>query len=266
MICFSPISIDDPTGTRKKINVPCGTCLACLERKREYWSWRIKKESEESEMARFITLTYDDQYLPKKNDLVSLDKNDLIRYLKRLRKVSSKLRYFAVGEYGSQTKRPHYHAIIFNTDDDKIHDKWKNGITHSVPANDATIHYITKYLIGDDKVKLKWLFKEKGIQQPFQIMSKGLGRSYIKKEMIRYHQERKEIFTKEKGGIIVPLPRYMRERIFNAEQLKILNQLARAKAVEKDVNKSYEEIMSERLRMRYLAKKSSKSNEKQILK
>jgi hypothetical protein len=47
----------------------------------------------------------------------SLDKRQLQLWLKRLRTALAplglRLRFFAVGEYGSETSRPHYHAIIF---------------------------------------------------------------------------------------------------------------------------------------------------------
>ena len=31
-------------------------------------------------------------------------------------KNTTPLKYYAVGEYGGQTKRPHYHIVIFNAD------------------------------------------------------------------------------------------------------------------------------------------------------
>lgn len=57
----------------------------------------------------FVTLTYNDDHLP---DLSSLVPKHLTNWLKRLRKQVS-FRYFAVGEYGGLTWRPHYHAAIF---------------------------------------------------------------------------------------------------------------------------------------------------------
>jgi len=62
----------------------------------------------------FITLTYDDKYLPYHG---SLDISDLQGFMKRLRKrYGSGIRFFACGEYGSVTFRPHYHALLFNHD------------------------------------------------------------------------------------------------------------------------------------------------------
>lgn len=69
----------------------------------------------------FVTLTYSDSSLPmvsslkSRSNLATLNPRDLQLFLKRLRFHSpQKLRFFAVGEYGPQTFRPHYHAGIFN--------------------------------------------------------------------------------------------------------------------------------------------------------
>lgn len=55
-------------------------------------------------------MTYDDNNLPKSG---TLRKRDVQLFLKKLRKAGFKVRYFAVGEYGDQTWRPHYHLAIF---------------------------------------------------------------------------------------------------------------------------------------------------------
>lgn len=59
----------------------------------------------------FLTLTYDDANLPPGPSLVP---RDLTLFLKKLRKYFPAFRYFACGEYGDQTKRPHYHLVMFN--------------------------------------------------------------------------------------------------------------------------------------------------------
>lgn len=61
----------------------------------------------------FVTLTYENQYLPKN---YSVDKTEMQLFMKRLRKSiePSVVRFFGVGEYGEQTLRPHYHLLLFN--------------------------------------------------------------------------------------------------------------------------------------------------------
>lgn len=56
----------------------------------------------------FVTLTY----AAERFELVPKDLQD---WLKRFRRAVSpkKIRFFAVGEYGDRTQRPHYHAAVF---------------------------------------------------------------------------------------------------------------------------------------------------------
>lgn len=64
----------------------------------------------------FVTLTYTDQALAfGANGLATLEPKHLQDWLKRLRKklVPLKLRYYAVGEYGDESWRPHYHVVLF---------------------------------------------------------------------------------------------------------------------------------------------------------
>lgn len=60
----------------------------------------------------FLTLTYDDEHVPKDGSLVP---RDMQLFLKRLRKKIQprKLRFFGVGEYGDNSERPHYHIALF---------------------------------------------------------------------------------------------------------------------------------------------------------
>lgn len=96
------------------LTVPCGQCLGCrLERSRR-WAVRIVHESQMHERNSFLTLTYDDEHLPKDR---SLCLDDFQRFFKRLRKQSaSPLRFFHCGEYGETTQRPHYHCCLFGED------------------------------------------------------------------------------------------------------------------------------------------------------
>lgn len=60
----------------------------------------------------FVTLTYDPESLPRGGTLV---KRHVQLFIKRLRRSLGKRRisYFAVGEYGDESQRPHYHALLF---------------------------------------------------------------------------------------------------------------------------------------------------------
>lgn len=108
--------------------MPCGKCAACQIQKRKDMSVRLAHEASQYEDSCFITLTYDEDNVPKTEDGdKTLLPSDVQKFMKRLRrhleyvpkKVKGirdhvgKVRYFAVGEYGGKTHRPHYHLIIF---------------------------------------------------------------------------------------------------------------------------------------------------------
>lgn len=81
----------------------------------------------------FITLTYEDGKLPPHN---SLRHRDFQLFMKRLRKKTgpAKVRFYMCGEYGTETHRPHYHAILFGYDwpDKKLwQDNGERGKTYT---------------------------------------------------------------------------------------------------------------------------------------
>lgn len=103
------------------IAVPCGSCIICRKRKASALATRAIMETESCGSAPlFITLTYNNEHLPKnEHSYETLRKSDLQLFFKRLRSlldnqnISHSLRYLACGEYGSHTKRPHYHLLLW---------------------------------------------------------------------------------------------------------------------------------------------------------
>lgn len=131
MPCYGPLTAYyakevNPTGKRSlvfsptashsglPIKLPCGQCIGCrLERSRQ-WAVRCLHENRCHDTSVFLTLTYDDCHLPASGSLV---KRDLQLFMKRVRKSRCEtLRFFACGEYGDTTNRPHYHVLLFGTD------------------------------------------------------------------------------------------------------------------------------------------------------
>ena len=110
--------------------IPCGRCMSCRLNTAEDWALRCALEYKYSDCASFLTLTYNDDFLEYGNRVnyrersVSLEptlrKKHFQLFNKRLREYSSRvlgidnIRFFACGEYGSTTQRPHYHGIYFN--------------------------------------------------------------------------------------------------------------------------------------------------------
>lgn len=99
----------------------CGQCDPCRFNRRRTWAHRIMLEASMYTKNMFLNLTYNDSslpvvVLPGLEAMAELRPKHLQDWLKRFRKAisPSKIRYFAVGEYGDESFRPHYHAIIFN--------------------------------------------------------------------------------------------------------------------------------------------------------
>ncbi len=102
------------------VTVPCGQCSGCrLERSRQ-WAIRCVHEAQLHSDNCFITLTYNNEHLPKDR---SLDPRSFQLFIKKLRKSQEpkKIRYFHCGEYGDLNGRPHYHAILFGHDFEDKH-------------------------------------------------------------------------------------------------------------------------------------------------
>ena len=97
----------------ESFRVPCGQCGHCRLRAAQDWAIRCMHEAQTSEAACFITLTYDEDNRPED---WSINKKHFQDFAKRLRKRVGPFRYLACGEYGDESSRPHYHAILFGVD------------------------------------------------------------------------------------------------------------------------------------------------------
>lgn len=167
------------------VDLPCGKCLSCKADQSLMWSIRAYHESTFHNQNSFITLTYDDANFPADG---KISKDELQRFFKRLRKEvhPAKLRYIACGEYGDQTRRPHYHAIIFGLD--FLHDKititdqlytsptlakvWGKGHVTIAPVTMSSICYVCGYVL-----------KKMNDEDTFNLMSRrpGIGHDWLDK-------------------------------------------------------------------------------------
>lgn len=95
------------------------------------WATRCMHEAQMHEHSSFITLTYSDEHLPED---YSVSVREMQLFMKRLRfEITTRIRFFAVGEYGDKNLRPHYHALIFGYDfpDRVIYARTKDGIRYT---------------------------------------------------------------------------------------------------------------------------------------
>jgi hypothetical protein len=149
--------------------------------------------------------------------LPTLNKKHVQDFMKRLRgKLSEKLKYYAVGEYGEKTQRPHYHMLIFGLNksgrrlEKYLYDKWTYGQIDIGSVNAASIRYITNYMVQ------KAQYKNPFIQNPFSLMSKGIGKQYLEKQVHidKHHNDLERNYMMFEDGQKSRLPRYYREKIY----------------------------------------------------
>lgn len=213
----------------------CGQCLPCRINKKRIWTHRILLESTLREDNCFATLTYAPENEPAGG---TLRPEDVTKWLKRFRKEIEpiKIRYFIVGEYGDQTQRPHYHAIIFgyprcdrgNTSPDRrgyccpvcerVRRTWQHGHIYlgDVTSESASYvaGYVTKKLTSADDERLQ------GRHPEYARMSlrPGIGGDFIDEmaSTILYHglEAQKDVpNTLQHGKRKLPLGRYLTRRL-----------------------------------------------------
>lgn len=207
------------------IPVPCGKCPECLSRRISGWSFRLCQTARKAKSSNFITLTYDTQHVPiTSKGWMSLDKRHVQLFFKRLRKshvgrvesVEAPIRYYAAGEYGTTSKRPHYHILLFNADLSKIQDAWGMGSVHygnSTSVNEATAGYTLKYM---SKPRLIPMHKNDDRVPEFALMSKGLGKEYLTPQMIAWHKASllDRMYLNIEDGKKIAMPRYLKDKIY----------------------------------------------------
>lgn len=177
--------------------------------------------------ACFVTLTYAPEHLPKDG---SIDKEELQRFFKRLRKNldGRKIRYYATGEYGDRTYRPHYHAIIMGISlaehhigqkghclKGPINDAWEKGFVNLGTVNAKSIRYVANYInkVYHDPDLAERMYR--GKTQPFKILSNGMGKEWVK-DNLGFLMENACIRIK---GNEVSLPLYYAREIERLEEL-----------------------------------------------
>lgn len=245
MQCVKPVLLKSQAheGAPQGLLVACGKCLMCRIARRREWAMRLTHELDYHENAIFLTLTYDDDNLPWKiktqltedekntdiptlylSDYPTLKKTDLQLFIKRLRQNLKRakderiIKYFACGEYGDLTQRPHYHAIIFglnpqcSIDRDYIIQAWKycdwnvkqiiDNAFGFVEADSIT--YVSKYINKEySGKKSEEEYKNKNRESIFSLKSQGIGKQFALDN--KKYLYRQELTFK---GVPVTIPRY----------------------------------------------------------
>lgn len=204
--------------------------------------------------AHFITLTYDTQYVPiSKNGLLTLDKVDLQKYLKRLRWLERgspySIKYYAVGEYGKKRKRPHYHLILFNVlDEENIKAAWSLddqaiGDVHYGSVTAASVGYTLKYINKPGKAGIS---PGDDRQREFSIMSKKLGDNYLSQiGNVSWHKADlvNRMYLTVEGGKKISMPRYYKDKIYDEDERNAIS-ANYAKETHKDLGIDVYDLMA----------------------
>ncbi len=208
MVCTSPITLRTKPGMLFR----CRKCLSCQITKRQEWAMRCVMEAETHSKNSFLTLTFNNEYLPPQG----VEVRHLQLFFKRLRKhlgKTIKIKYVACGEYGENFGRPHYHVLLFgfDFDEDKIFLKttrkgeliyrsplleklWPYGIsaigtlTHSSASYVAG--YVHKKFNNTDEKEARHYINDLGVIQTkeFICSSNGIARDF-------YERHKRQIYN-----------------------------------------------------------------------
>lgn len=198
--------------------VPCGRCAFCLSNRRSQWMFRIHHEMRtQVHPGWFITMTYSDKYVPKKDGVLSLRFRDVQLFLKQVRKAKYYCKYICVGEYGGDTQRPHYHILLWtDADPIKLEAIWHRGHFHIGKLNMASAMYTLKYIIQPKQVL------DPSREKPRAQFSRGLGLSFLTSRQYAHlagDYGDPQLFSVIDGKKVA-VPLYYKRKIFTKEQMR----------------------------------------------
>lgn len=211
------------------IDVPCGKCPPCKSSTVKNWIFRLEQEAKIADSAHFVTLTYDEKHIPYtdrgQTEPATLDYTHVQDYMKAVRHKrqwsKNPIKYFAVGEYGSETYRPHWHILIFNASYQSLDSSWHKGIIDiGERVQVAAMKYILNYLQKPKYDEIIAKFPKWKGKKEMRHMSKGIGANFIYDEDT-FNQYSTGALTKveTKEGNKLRLPRYYRDKLYT-DQLK----------------------------------------------
>lgn len=228
---------------RDGLLTPCGQCIECRLAKSREWATRMVLEQQYHDSSYFVTLTYDNEHVPvsyypdpdtgEAMPSLTLRKADLPPFFKRLRAKLDyagrpPIRFYACGEYGDETHRPHYHAIIFGLElddlklighnwrgekyytSDFVRSCWPYGNILVADVTFDSAAYVARYCTKKWTGDWREFYETFNLEPEFSLMSRrpGIGRQYYEdyKDDIYDHDEIH--LTLGTGGKCVRPPRY----------------------------------------------------------
>lgn len=249
----------------EKLSLPCGQCVGCRLEYSRQWAVRCALEAKQWKHNYFVTLTYDDAFVPLREHftvdketgevtdletVMTLLPDDLKAFMKRLRTNAKRqfdndnIRFFACGEYGPKNMRPHYHLILFNCPlPDLVLEKyangyayyrspllektWKKGFVLVTDFSFETAAYVARYMLKKHKGEDATFYEEQGIEPEFTRCSRrpGIARSYLDENEDFIYNYDQVIVTNGKGTPIRCKPPKYFDRIFDVEHNEELQEI-----------------------------------------
>lgn len=248
MLCISPYR------PRKGAEFGCGRCLPCRINRRRMWTARSVLESLTCSVSSFITLTYDEEHIPPRFTLVPGHVEEF-RYKARYR--WGPFRYYFVGEYGTASWRPHYHALLFGLAPslEELTEVWGKGRCHvGICTPDSAAYcagYVTKKMTSHQDERLI------GRHPEFARMSRkpGLGTAGLEaikewcyssegaKYIGKYHDVPGSIRFE---GKIYPLGRYLLTKLREEFDISAQDPVRSAQQEERRIQQSLPELVAAR--------------------
>lgn len=218
--CMFPYKVEKELYHNQKdrfVPVPCGKCPQCLKRRVASWSFRLEMESLLWNKQYFLTLTYNNENVPiSTNGFLTLRPKDVTNFFKRLRKQAGKLRYYYCGEYGTSTKRPHYHIILFATSslfESDIESNWTHGSVYYGKVEPASIRYTVQYY---DKGVWQKQHVRDDREPEFSRMSQGIGKNFLTTKQVKnFLDNPQKSFIYDVEGRKIAIPRYYKKRMYD---------------------------------------------------
>lgn len=223
----------------------CGQCLPCRINRKRQWTHRLILEAAQYKDNAFVTLTYNDENLRfSESGLPTLDPNDLRLWMMRLRSRLARMdgpfpkgvRFYAVGEYGDETQRPHYHVMLFGYPAchygqsqfsklrgtccvacNVVRDTWGLGNVYVGTVEKDSAGYVAGYVVKKMTKKDDERLGDRYPEFSRQSLRPGIGYDALYEIadcMLRYFADAVDVPKELRHGMAkLPLDRYLRKKL-----------------------------------------------------
>ena len=262
--------LSDKYDSKDIVFLPCGQCIGCRLQYSREWANRLMLERQYHDSAIFLTLTYNELSVPRRNFVLpetgecgvsmSLCKRDIQLFMKRLRKhyCNDHIRFYAAGEYGPQTFRPHYHLIIFGIHVDDAYlwrvktvdkqrfcyyrsptleklwskDSFPLGNLEFTDVSWDTCAYVARYVTKKLNGACAQFYSDFNIDPPFSLMSRkpGIARQFYDDHLTDLFLHDTINIGTEKEGLSFRHPSYYK-RLFESDNLEDYQNLAESQRI-----------------------------------